>query len=55
MIKCLAIWYRMPPEREEEKEGEVWIIIDKFCHPIKNVLYFPKLLAIWVSDVSKSV
>ena len=29
------------------KEGEVlWIIIDKFFHPIKNVLYFPKLLAI---------
>jgi len=30
----------------EKEEVEVWIINDKFFHPIKNVLYFPKLLAI---------
>jgi hypothetical protein len=32
--------------RCEGIRAALWIIIDKFFHPIKNVLYFPKLLAI---------
>jgi hypothetical protein len=31
---------------QKGEKPRLWIIIDKFSNPIKNVLYFPKLLAI---------